>query len=75
LWQISPHRAPEPDPQKGSNVKITFTEAEANKTKISLQHSNFQNRGNDYQKYIADMNAEYGWEFILGCLKKHAEKQ
>lgn len=73
-WQISPQRAPVPDPDQGSDITIHFTDAE-NATSVDLVHSNFEAHGDGYEAYAEAMDSYKGWSYILDCFKKFAALQ
>lgn len=64
-WQISPQRVPEPDPDKASDIAISFREKETVETTLELEHTNFQNHGDGAEDYQKAMDSEYGWDYIL----------
>lgn len=66
-WQISASRAPEPDPDKASEVQINFRKISDKKTRVELKHDKFENHGSGYEKYGEAMDAEQGWDYILTC--------
>lgn len=68
-WQISPQRIPEPDPSKASEVEVTFTQTDDSKTRVTLEHRDFENHGENAGEYREAMNSEMGWEYILGKFK------
>lgn len=73
-WQIDPKRAPVPDPEKASDVKLQFT-ADGNSTSLILEHFNFDKHGDGCEDYRLAMDSEIGWEYILKCYKKYSEEQ
>lgn len=72
-WQITPDRLPEPDPEKASDIEITF-EKDGNQTAITLIHRNFQNHGEGGAGYRNAMDSEQGWYYILNLYKSSIEK-
>jgi len=64
-WQISPERIPEPDPEKASDLEISFRQTTEEETTIELQHFNFENHQKLAAQYYESMNSPQGWEFIL----------
>jgi len=72
-WQISPKREPIPDPAKASDIKVSF-EQEGDATKVNFEHYNFELHGDEADNYREMMGSEYGWPYILNCLKTYCEK-
>ncbi|MBO9595980.1 MAG: SRPBCC domain-containing protein [Niabella sp.] len=65
LWQISPQRLPEPDPDKASLVQVQFEAIEQGATRVTLRHTGFENHGEGAAVYAAQMDSEKGWAYIL----------
>lgn len=65
LWQISPSRAPEPDPSKASLVRVRFADAGSDGTHVELTHDGFDNHGSDSTAYRDGMASAKGWPWIL----------
>lgn len=65
-WQIGPTRIPEPDPEKGSDLRFTFIEVDENATQLTLEHANFEKHGENHEEYLKTMDSKEGWDFILG---------
>jgi len=63
-WQISPQRVPEPNPDKASEITVSFQE-NSGTTSIELEHAHFENHGEGAEEYQQAMDSEYGWEYIL----------
>lgn len=72
-WQISLNRAPIPNPQKASNVKIRFHSISGIKTHVTLEHTNFKNHGKEHERYLQAMDSGEGWSFILKRFKHYCE--
>jgi uncharacterized protein YndB with AHSA1/START domain len=72
-WQISPKREPIPNPQKASDVMVSFVEND-NSTTINFEHFNFENHGEGSDNYRNMMNSEQGWDYILNKFKVYCEK-
>lgn len=64
-WQIDPNRVPQPDPERISEVEVTFEE-EAGKTRVTLTHSGLENHGEESEAYRDGLAATEGWSLILG---------
>lgn len=74
-WQISPNRVPTPNPDKASDLKVTFNKNEGSATTVVLEHFNFQYHGEGAEGYRTMMDSEQGWDYILFCYKKYCEKK
>lgn len=72
-WQISPKREPIPNPEKASDIKLIFKENDGS-TIVKFEHLNFENHGDDGEKYKNMMNGEQGWDYILNAYKEYCEK-
>lgn len=70
LWQISPTRAPEPNPDKASTVEIGFEPADSETTRVEFEHRDFARHGEDAAEYRAAMASARGWIYILGRYEK-----
>lgn len=64
-WQISPQRIPEPAPDKGSDVEITFKKGHESNTSLIFIHKNFENHGEGAADYQKAMDSQQGWDYIL----------
>lgn len=64
-WQISPTRAPEPNPAKASEIEIRFESDGPNTTRVEFEHRDFAKHGEGATEYRAAMNAPQGWDYIL----------
>jgi uncharacterized protein YndB with AHSA1/START domain len=72
-WQISPAREPVPNPDKASDIIITFTENE-NSTSVKFEHFNFENHGEQAEEYRRMLASAQGWDYILNRFKQFCEK-
>lgn len=70
LWQIGPDRVPEPNPDKSSEVEISFTQDQGCTTMI-LEHRNFAKHGEKAIAYQEMMDAPEGWDYILACFVEY----
>ncbi|WP_134090895.1 SRPBCC domain-containing protein [Olivibacter sp. XZL3] len=70
LWQMGPDRVPEPNPDKASEVEISFSEDDGYTTMI-LTHRNFAKHGEKGGAYQEMMDAPEGWDYILACFVEH----
>jgi hypothetical protein len=73
-WQIGPSRSPVPDPSKSSTVRLIFSSVSDFETSITLEHIDFQNHGEGYSAYLAGMNSDKGWDYILNCFVEYCNK-
>ncbi|HEU6452950.1 MAG TPA: SRPBCC family protein [Gemmatimonadaceae bacterium] len=65
-WQISPRREPEPNPEKASTIELRFDAEGDGKTRVMLEHRDFDRHGDDANGYRAALASEQGWPYILG---------
>jgi uncharacterized protein YndB with AHSA1/START domain len=63
-WQISPTRAPEPNPARASQVEVRFAETEGG-AKVELEHRHFDRHGEGSAKYRDAMASPQGWPHLL----------
>jgi uncharacterized protein YndB with AHSA1/START domain len=70
-WQIGPERVPEPDPERASEVEVTFA-TEGRGTRVELTHRRFERHGEAAQAYRGGMSV--GWEQLLGRYADAANK-
>lgn len=64
-WQITPAFGPEPNPERASRVEVTFAAAGAERTMLTLVHSNFERHGEGWEATRAGVAHEGGWPGIL----------
>lgn len=69
-WQINQNSAPEPNPEKASELIITFIQVNAKTTRVDLEHLNIHLHGDGYEKYRDELISEYGWPYLLNEYKK-----
>lgn len=72
-WQIGPQRAPEPNPEKASDVIVNFKQNSEGNTIIEFAHMNFEKHGSGAEEYHKAMDSEYGWDYILQRFKQYCE--
>ncbi|HVI48457.1 MAG TPA: hypothetical protein VM802_26545 [Chitinophaga sp.] len=75
LWQINPKRAPEPDPEKASEVFLHFFADGTHQTKIDFGHRYFDRHGREAGAYREAMDAPEGWDYILDCFTRYCAAQ
>jgi uncharacterized protein YndB with AHSA1/START domain len=63
VWQIGPDRAPVPDPDRASEVEVRFDPADDGRTRVDLEHRNFDRHGEAAEGYRAALTA--GWQELL----------
>jgi putative hydrolases of HD superfamily len=64
-WQISPHREPEPNPARASEVELRFDPEEERSTRVSLTHHAFERHGEGGAEYREALAEPRGWPRIL----------
>ncbi len=73
-WQINPQRVPEPNPDKASDITVTFVGHADRETMIELEHSGFDNHGDGADAYLKAMDSEAGWDYILQHYAEYCAK-
>jgi hypothetical protein len=73
-WQISPKREPVPNPEKASDITISFKSNDNSSTTLEFEHFNFENHGEGSEDYRKMMNSAQGWDYILDSFKEYCEK-
>lgn len=71
LWQIGPHREPVPDPEKASEVSVTFSNNGDSGCKVELLHRYFERHGKGSEDYRAAMDSGQGWDTIFKAFKEY----
>lgn len=74
-WQISPTRVPEPNPEKASEVSVSFTAHGQSETIIHFEHSHFDKHGKGFEDYVQAMNSETGWDYILNLYATYCKNK
>ncbi|MCA9972223.1 MAG: SRPBCC family protein [Anaerolineales bacterium] len=74
-WQISPDRAPEPNPTRASEVEVRFEAKGALSTRLAFVHRYFGRHGADGARYRAMLDAPEGWSTILNAYAEQAGRQ
>lgn len=72
-WQIGPNREPIPNPDKASDLSVSFGE-NGDSTTMDFEHFNFENHGEDSADYRKMMDSEQGWDYILDAFQTYCEK-
>jgi uncharacterized protein YndB with AHSA1/START domain len=63
IWQIGPDRAPLPDPAKASEVEVRFTPEDGGRTRVEVEHRDFDRHGAAAEGYREALTA--GWQELL----------
>jgi uncharacterized protein YndB with AHSA1/START domain len=64
-WQISPRREPEPDPARASTIELRFDTEGEGRTRVTLEHRDFDHHGDGAEGYRESLASEQGWPYIL----------
>ena len=64
-WQIGPGFVPEPDPQRASQVDVTFGEAGPARTTVTIVHARFERHGEGWESMREAVSLQGGWPGIL----------
>ncbi len=64
-WQIAADWKCEPDLTKASEVEVRFTAEPGGKTRVDLEHRNFERMTSGGEAMRAGVNAEGGWGTLL----------
>jgi uncharacterized protein YndB with AHSA1/START domain len=68
-WQIAPDRVPEPNPDKASEVEVSFSEIGKQETRVKFEHRNFEKHGEHAESYKQALSSPQGWKYILDKFK------
>lgn len=63
-WQIGPSREPVPDPDRASEVEVTF-EPDDEGTLVNVAHRGFDRHGEGAEAYRDGLASEQGWPYVL----------
>ncbi len=69
LWQVSPDGTPQPDPERSSEVEVTFDEA-GKGTKVTVEHRAFERHGEEGGGDREALASALGWPYMLDRLVK-----
>lgn len=72
-WQITPQWQFEPDAAKASEVEIRFTALGDGRTRVDLEHRNFERHGDGWQAMRDGVGAEGGWGSLLDLYGRKVE--
>jgi uncharacterized protein YndB with AHSA1/START domain len=70
-WDISPQWQIETDPDKTSEVEVSFTPEGPDRTRLELEHRNIDRHGAGWAQIRESVGGEGGWP---GCLRRFAER-
>lgn len=70
-WDISVQWQIETDPEKTSEVEVQFTSEAPERTRVELEHRNFDRHGDGWEGIRESVGGEAGWP---GCLQRFAER-
>jgi uncharacterized protein YndB with AHSA1/START domain len=68
-WQLTPEWAYDPDPEKGTEVEVTFTAVDGG-TLVELEHRGFEKHGESGTKMRDAVGAPGGWGDLLDAFAK-----
>ena len=64
-WDISPYWQLEPDPEKTSEVEVRFIAASPGRTRVELEHRDFQRHGEAWESLRDGVDGDGGWPVYL----------
>jgi uncharacterized protein YndB with AHSA1/START domain len=64
-WDIGPTWQVESDPERTSEVEVTFTAEEPNRTRVDLEHRNLDRHGAGWESVRDGVNDDQGWPLYL----------
>lgn len=64
-WQIGIGFVPEPDPERASQVNVTFLATGLAQTTITVVHSQFERHGEGWESMYEGVSRDGGWPGIL----------
>jgi uncharacterized protein YndB with AHSA1/START domain len=65
-WDISTQWKIEPDPERTSEVEVTFTEIEPGRTRVALEHRHLDRHGDGWEGMREGVGSPGGWSGGLG---------
>ena len=72
-WRIGANWQFEPEPGKASEVEIHFTATQNGKTRVDLEHRNFERMTSGAAEMRAGVNGEGGWGSLLQLFAARVE--
>ncbi len=70
-WDISPQWEIETDPEKTSEIDVSFVAESGDHTRVELEHRNLDRHGEGWEQTRESVGGEGGWP---GCLRRFAER-
>jgi uncharacterized protein YndB with AHSA1/START domain len=64
-WNISPQWQLETDPDRASEVEVTFTRVDTGRTRVDLVHRHLDRHGDGWQDARSALGADQGWPLYL----------
>jgi uncharacterized protein YndB with AHSA1/START domain len=64
-WDISPQWQIEPDPDKTSEIEVTFVAEGADRTRVELEHRNLDRHGDAWEGLREGVGGDGGWPLYL----------
>jgi uncharacterized protein YndB with AHSA1/START domain len=64
-WDISPHWRVETDPERASEVEVTFTALTEDRTRVSLEHRHLDRHGDGWTGVRDGVGSGEGWPLYL----------
>lgn len=64
-WDISPHWQIETNPDHTSEVELTFTAIDSDRTRVDLEHRHLDRHGDGWQGLRGGLEAPDGWPLYL----------
>jgi uncharacterized protein YndB with AHSA1/START domain len=61
-WDINTKWELESDPERTSEIEVTFTAEGPDRTRVELEHRNLDRHGDDWRKMAAAVGSEGGWK-------------
>jgi hypothetical protein len=64
-WDIGPTWQVESDPERTSEVEVTFTAEAPNRTRVDLEHRNLDRHGAGWESVRDGVDDDRGWSLYL----------
>ncbi|HEY4024072.1 MAG TPA: SRPBCC family protein [Pseudonocardiaceae bacterium] len=65
-WQIQGDWKYDPDPARGSEVEVRFIAEGPDRTRVELEHRNFERHGKGATAVAESVANQHGWGYVLG---------
>jgi uncharacterized protein YndB with AHSA1/START domain len=72
-WQINGSFQYDPDPDRASEIEVTFVELGGGQTRVDVEHRAFERHGTDGQRVHDGVSGPGGWPGIMDGYAKVAE--